>query len=274
MSLAETKQCSLDALLWIDHFCNEKHITWWLCGGTLLGAVRHKGFIPWDDDIDIMLPRRDYEKLLTEFPKGGRYQFLTAFNTKGFSFPFGKIVDSYTLKDETIRKKFKRIGVDIDVFPIDNLPSDYKECEDYYHEIAKLGLKLDALTLNYGKGKTLMSTILKNGYICCLRTLEGIGLVSYKKLQRRFIGLAQRYNNQDSDYCGITSINHYGIKERNLKKGYKKSVLVEFEGHKLPAPECYETYLSQLYGDNYMQLPPLEKRVSTHTFKTYWIKDE
>ena len=59
MSLAEAKQCSLEILLWIDRFCSEKKISWWLCGGTLLGAIRHKGFIPWDDEIDIMLPRRE-----------------------------------------------------------------------------------------------------------------------------------------------------------------------------------------------------------------------
>lgn len=270
MSLDEVKNCTLDILKWLKDFCAEHNITWWLCGGTLLGAARHKGFIPWDDDIDIMLPRKEYERLFAEFPKDSRYQFLTIDNTPGFPYPFGKIVDTHTLKDEPIRKKFKRTGVDIDVFPIDNLPSDYKECEDYYGEIAKVGLKLSGMTLVYGKGKTLLCTILKNGYILYHRILEGLRIISYEKTQEQFIELAQRYNEQDCDYCGITCINHYGIKERNLKKGYEKTIEVEFEGHTFPAPECYSTYLSQLYGDDYMQLPPEDKRVSHHVYNVWW----
>ena len=270
MSLAEAKQCSLEILLWIDRFCSEKKISWWLCGGTLLGAIRHKGFSPWDDDIDIMLPRREYERLEAEFPKEGRYKFLTPENTKNFSYQYGKIYDTYTWKDEGIRKRFQRIGVDIDVFPIDDLPSNNDECRSFYHEIERKGLALAGMRLVYGKGKTITSTILKNSYIFSLRLLEWIGVISYEKTQKRFIELAQKYNNQGCEYCGITCINHYGMKERNLKKGYEKTVMVEFEGHLFPAPDCYDTYLTQLYGENYMQLPPVEKRVSHHEFKTYW----
>ena len=266
----ELRKIQLDILHHVDAFCKDNNIKYFLCGGTLLGAVRHKGYIPWDDDIDIMLPRKDYERLYAEFPKGGRYQFLTSDNTPNFPYSFGKIVDTYTLKDETIRTKYKRIGVDIDVFPIDNLPSDYKECEEYYSEIAKIGMKLDGMKLVYGKGKTLMSTFMKNGFILYSRLLESLGLISYEKTRNQFIELAQKYNLQDCDYCGITCIDHYGIKERNLKKGYEKTIDVEFEGYFFPAPECYPTYLAQLYGQDYMLLPPEKNRVTHHGFKAYW----
>ena len=216
-----------------------------------------------------MLPRREYDRLSLIFPKEGRYLFLTSNNTDRFPYTFGKIVDTTTLKDETIRPRFQRIGIDIDVFPIDNLPSDVKECEDYYAQIAKLGFRLDGMTLNYGLGKSFLRTIIKNGFIFAHRLLELLGIVSYKETQERFIKLAQKYNGIDSDYWGVTSINHYGIKERNLKCDYDNTVLVEFEGFLFPAPEGYKTYLSKLYGEKYMELPPEASRISTHTFKTY-----
>lgn len=265
----EIKKCSLDALVYIDKICKENNITWWLCGGTLLGAVRHKGFIPWDDDIDIMMPRKDFERLYTVFPKDGVYRFLTIDDSKSFPYTYGKIEDTTTYKDEVIRSKFQRIGVDVDVFPIDNLPSDYSECEMYYEKIARVGLLFSGLTLSYGKGKTLLSTIQKNVFVFTMRLLEFLGGVSYIKIQERFMRLAQKYNKSECDYWGITCISHYGIKERNRKSDYERTVMVDFEGYQFPAPKGYRTYLRQLYGENYMELPPIEKRITHHGFKAY-----
>lgn len=270
MSLDEVKNCSLDILKWVDGFCAENNITWWLCGGTLLGAVRHKGFIPWDDDIDIMLPREEYEKLLRLFPTSGRYRFLTPENTENWPRSFAKIVDTETVKLERLRKRFPKVGVDIDVFPIDNLPSDESECGVYFEAIKKMGRKLDGMRLVYGKGKSITRTILKYGFIFWSRLLEFIGVYSFEETRREFVCLSTKYNSQECEYWGITSISHYGIKERNLKKGYENSVIVDFEGCQFPAPECYDTYLSQLYGKDYMQLPPKEKQVTHHAFKAYW----
>lgn len=271
MSIQEIKKCSFEILLWFKSFCEQNELRFFLCGGTLLGAVRHNGFIPWDDDIDIMMPRSDYERMKNLFPKENKYELYSPLLTKNYTYSFSKIIDSRTIKEESsIRDKAIRIGVDIDVFPIDNLPSDDSECIRYYRRIGIIDLWLFFMSSSYSKGKTFLSSALRNLGIFVARLAEFLHIDSIDKVLYRFDRLSQKYNKVDCQFCGITSIGHYGIRERNLKIGYESSVFVGFEGALFPAPESYSNYLAQLYGKDYMQIPPIDKRATHHSFRAYW----
>jgi len=270
MSLDEVKNCTLDILKWLKDFCSEHNITWWLCGGTLLGAARHKGFIPWDDDIDIMLPREEYEKLFRLFPQNSRYRFLTSDNVNDFPYAYGKIIDTKTIKLEPIPKRYQKIGVDIDVFPIDNFPKNVDDSISLCNKVADSQRNMKMLFANFGKRNTFIKTIGYNLISLPIVVLRESKIVKISKYIHEIQELSQKYNKEETDYKGIITIAHYGIKEKNEASVYSQTVKVDFEGNEYPAPIGFRTYLKKLYGDNYMQLPPQEKRITHHSYKAYW----
>ncbi len=115
----------------IDKICRHYHIRYYLAGGTLLGAVRHQGFIPWDDDIDIAMPREDYEQFIKimSHKKHPIYKLLAIECTKGYPYTFAKVVDTRTRLVEEIGKDLHQMGVFIDIFPIDGMGNQKrKQC--------------------------------------------------------------------------------------------------------------------------------------------------
>lgn len=269
LSSDEIKKISFDILLFIDDYCKSKDITYFLCGGTMLGAFRHKGFIPWDDDIDIMLFRDDYERFISEFPCSGHYELLNSRNTHNFPYPFTKVSDKRTYKVESIRTRFSgKIGVDVDVFPIDRVPENEVEIEAYYGEIKKMGEQLLCATCRFGRGKSLKSTVLRNAGILLYRVKELLGLSSVERIIAEFDALAKKYSETNTSKCGITSIYHYGSKEVNTIKDYFPILYAPFEGRLFPIPSNYDVYLRKLYG-NYMELPPLVFQRSHHSYIAY-----
>ena len=267
MSLEEIKSTTIGVLNFIDEVCRQNELKYFLCGGTLLGAVRHNGFIPWDDDIDIMMPRKDYERLFEVWPENSYYMVRNHKNTSNFPYAYGKAFDSRTIKQEPIRKKCQLIGVDVDIFPIDNLPNEKAESQRLFNDVdrytsimskhiypLRLGIKSWKLNLKVLYGRFLE--------LLCVESVDSV--------VRRISECAQRYAEAESDYCGITSISHYEMKEVNPKTNYSKTVSVVFENRKYPVPIGYADYLKRLYGENYMQLPPVDKRQTHHTYKAYW----
>ena len=125
IGIEELKRIQIGILKHLDAFCNENNLKYFMCGGTLLGAVRHKGFIPWDDDIDIMMKREDYDKLIELYPKNDNSNFkLFSYELdKSFPYPFAKMDDFRTIFEEEINDSYK-IGVNIDIFPIDYITED------------------------------------------------------------------------------------------------------------------------------------------------------
>lgn len=270
MTLQEIKDCSVGVLDFIGKVCCEYNLTYYLCGGTLLGAIRHNGFIPWDDDIDIMMPRGDYDRLFKVWPRNSRYAILNYKTVDRFPYAYGKAIDLDTVKVEPIKVNTAQIGVDVDIFPIDGLPSDDNETIAYYKQIERMQARLSFYLSTFGKGSNCFRTIARNICLFVLRFSDYLGITSLYKVTKKFDKLAQRYLAKDTGYCGITAISHYGIKEKNPIDYYKDVVHVTFEGKEYPAPIGYPEYLSKLYGKDYLQLPPQEMRQTHHHYVAYW----
>ncbi|MCR4633457.1 MAG: LicD family protein [Erysipelotrichaceae bacterium] len=259
LSLDEVRKVSLDILIDIADYCERNDLRYFLSVGTLLGAVRHKGFIPWDDDIDIMMPRPDYERLLKEYD--GRYRLLKP--ESGLLY-YAKAYDPDTVKYETDTdyKKNKAIGVDIDIFPLDGIVNDEKIVQKLY----KRTCFLEAL-LRLSNQPIFLR---KNPVKCINRIIPRI--IGSRNLVRLIEKNAKTYDYDKSDYVIRMRYSPNGFTGALPKSVYEKDY-GEFEGHRFVIPKGYDAFLTAFFGD-YMVLPPEDKRV-THIFECYRLnKDE
>lgn len=244
LSLEEAKQIRFDILKEIDLFCRAKQITYFLAFGTLLGAVRHQGFIPWDDDCDVMMPRPDLERFLKEYEENDRYEVISNKSGRGQVWGFGRLVDKRTYS-ERFGRKFP--GVNVEIYPIDGAPSSVCVTKAFL-----LGIKVFYF---------LEKAVLKTTYF-----LMRLRIWPFKShecfITKIFVW---------SFYYYGTMFNFYKAKKVALIFGnpYKKvifdkvlfcnSINLKFEGFEFKVPKEYHRLLTKLYGD-YMTPPPVEQR--------------
>lgn len=260
--LQERQDIAFNILKKFDAFCRHNHLRYMVCGGTLIGAIRHHGFIPWDDDIDVLMPRRDYEKMIENDGISDFYKIINYTKNKDCYFPFTKIIDNRTVLIEEIDRPFE-IGVFIDVFPMDGMPEKESEQTKHLSNLKKYKNLLTYNVLPFKRGKSIISTIFKYVALIYSKTTY-----SRYYLNKKINDLATKYDFDCSKYvAGVTS--GYGKSEVTLMEECTKYIEVDFEGIKVFAPSNYDEYLRGIYGD-YMTLPPKEKRVSPHLTKTYW----
>ena len=261
IQVAELRRIQIEILKELVRFCDDNQIRYFLCGATLLGAVRPKGFIPWDDDIDIMILRKDYQRLLELYKNNDIFTLFSGNITPTYPFPFAKLSKNNSILKEDTNIKFD-MGVNIDIFPIDALPSNNKKLKLHI-----LHIKLYRL-LWLGKANLIFRNK-KNPQKIPMKIILKLFsfFVSYGYLNKRIDKLAQSYDFEKSDFAGI-AVWGYGINERCCKSIYENTIKLEFEGFQFDAPANYTEYLSNVYG-NYMQLPPEEKRNTHHEFKAY-----
>ena len=270
ITLEERKKIALNILIYFDKICKEKKIKYFLAYGTLLGAVRHKGFIPWDDDIDIMMPREDYNKLFKEFPLNNKYEFMDIRKDWKYGRLFGVINDKRTIKNEKLLRKrsLHSMSINIDIFPMDSLPDKLYDQKKLLKKVRKIENKMACLTYSLGKGRNFLSTIKKNLAIVLMRSLETLKIVSISNYYKKHHNLFTKF--QENNYIGsLTNTGFNGLKEFLPKRYFEESILLDFEGYKFQAPKYYDKILTQIYGD-YMKLPPIEKRRTHHTNNCYW----
>lgn len=260
----ELRNVQLDILKHVDNFCKENDIKYFLCGGSMIGAVRHHGFIPWDDDIDIMLLREDYEKFISIYSEKDKseYKLHSLLTDKKYSSTYVKIDNSRTVLKEYVEEPTAEIGINIDVFPVDDLPNNKEAQKKIYKRYGYYRALIDLKNVRFSKERVWY----KNLVLLISHLL--LKPVSMRKLADLIENNAVKYKGKTSDYCGIV-VWGYGLREINYRKNWDDCILVDFEDMKAPIPVGYDNYLTCVYGD-YMKLPPEEKRISHHAFEAYW----
>ena len=257
----ELRTIQMDILQNVHEFCLKHNIRYSLAYGTLLGAVRHGGYIPWDDDIDIAMLRPDYEKFMQEY-KDDVYKFVECRLDKDVHIGFGKVEDTRTIVIEG--GNTKNLGVSIDVFPIDDLRDTYEDSIKYFKSFKWNWLirkaKYRELSIVKSFSKKIAVSLLK--LVCFPFSVHSLTLKNIKR--------ALKNKKSHSKYVGlICDVNVYTseVMERSIWSEYEP---ISFEGKTFIAVKDTDSYLTCLYGD-YMKLPPKEQQIPKHDFEAiYW----
>lgn len=258
--LDELKKIELDILIYIDQVCTNNNLRYFLCGGTLLGAIRHKGFIPWDDDVDICMPRPDYDRFIEIMRQtDSKYKVLSP-EQKDYYYTFSKVVDCETTLYECEHQPIDNMGVYVDIFPLEGMPSDQSICSKHFDDLNRLRLRINSFSFCKPKFRKNLIALLRTLYLYQKNKKD-----SLLKFQEKYEKLARQYHYDESEYVYATG-GVYGRKDIFKRDLFLDLIKVEFEGTEFFAPQEFDAYLKQLYGD-YMQLPPVEKRVSNHSYK-------
>ena len=258
-----SQQCKyriFNILTWFTNFCDENDLKYYLAYGTLLGAIRHKDFIPWDDDVDVYMPRPDYEAFKILFNKkyhGTKYQLRSKLYNK-VELPFEKILDMTT----TVRSNMNEVDdhLWIDVFPLDGLSSSEKSAIDLQKKASRCLRYYGYASAKIGSGTTTFKAFLK---IPVILPFHLLGPNHYTKELKK---MASTYEYEKSEYVG-NIVWGAGEKDIFLKTDFDDPVEVEFHGLRLHAMRDWDKYLKKIYGD-YMVLPPESARIG-HCFEAY-----
>ena len=260
LTLEEVKKIEFNILFEFADFCSQNNLKYYLGYGTLLGAARHKGFIPWDDDIDVLMPRSDYNKFIeltgyTPIKQNLETRLYRDCKNPNI-YPFAKVIDTNTIVYEKGKSKKNISGLWIDIFPLDGYPEDKKEAQKLFDKYIKLRNLQDLATTNpMYVNQNILKKIIKTIFIAPFVKLYGI-----KKICKRIDLLAQSYDfdfsDKVTDFTWCDNVNSF-----LLKNELEPSVNVFFEGCEFKAPAGWEQYLERLYGD-WKKLPPEEQRIS------------
>lgn len=259
----EIKSRCLNILIAFDDLCKKNGLEYSLAYGTLIGAIRHKGFIPWDDDIDVIMPREDYERLLVSTVPENFKLYSYNYN-EDYYYPFAKMTDVNTIMHEKLRME-KNIGIYIDIFPIDTFQSDN------FDEIYEKNLVYLNKEWNYAGRSSNSKTknIIKNVRHEIISIFKPNYIKQVLEKHNDYIGTIQCSKGR---YSGNFSSRGYGKKELFSFDIFALGTIdTIFENHTFKIIKDYDRFLKQIYGD-YMKLPPKEEQIGRHDMDGFVIK--
>lgn len=281
INMDELKSLELDILKDVATFCDENQLCYYLCGGTLLGAVRHKGFIPWDDDVDIAMPREDYEKFLQIYNRdGGQYQASGIENNCDWHLPIARVENIKTvLYEKKLKAKYRRRHVFIDVFPIDGIPDEPKEERSLLLKQKILGIIVNASSFRFFPSRHYSDSKEKNVSLKnSIRTwMKYVAIllfffVNTQSAVRKMNSNAEKYIFGETKDVGLTVFIWDCVFQKSSFASFRERKKFQFEDSSFWGPAGFDEYLTRTYGD-YMTPPPLENQVSHHSFEAYLLDE-
>ena len=259
----DMKKIQLEILDYVHRFCVENQIDYFLDCGTLLGAIRHQGYIPWDDDIDVGMLRPQYERFASLFNKTrSKYRFLCCEENDTYCYPFGKVVDTTTVLYEP-DKDGNKIAVNIDIFPYDNAPTDPRAQQKQFllRKIYRVCNIAHTRKKDYEKGVARAVVF----HVMHVLTMPFPKNYFARKMSEN----AKRYRHTETGI--VTDYTDYitAICEKQVFESFADAA---FEGRIYKIPKEYDTWLRLMFGD-YMTPPPEDQRVTTHIFEAYYLDE-
>lgn len=264
LTISEIQKVSLGILKKVDEICNKLNLRYVLTYGTLLGAIRHKGYIPWDDDVDIMMPRPDYEKLLKYFESHRDELFPLCVLNSQTTFRYPYIITRISNSDywlNTQNEKQCGMGIFIDIYPLDGLGNDLEKAEKKMAKakgISSLAYLSTRKYLSFSGTKSWKRKIIKPFAFTFAKIM---GKAFFEK---RLLSMAYSYEYDKSEFVGCV------VWEREVfrRADIDNMILHDFEENQFWIPKQYHQILTGFYGD-YMQLPPEEEREPHHLYYAY-----
>ena len=271
LTMQESQQIALNVLVQFDRICRQEHLQYYLMYGTLIGAVRHNGFIPWDDDIDVMMPRQDYDRFVKYAEEHQKelypLKLHTRANTKGFCFAISRFSDMrYRYVNMDSYAKLFDIGAFIDVYPWDNFCNTREEAEKVWMGCRKMNLTYNRYLISENAADNAVAALVRKATRGALHLLKGSHYDQRIDAEVRDY-ILNHTSDQDLYYGHVVwadGIYHF----EKAKLMDMKVITHEFEGYNFNIPAAYDYILRTIYGD-YMKLPPEEKQHPTHDYKLY-----
>ena len=231
MSMSDMRDIQLDLLRSFKAFCEETGLVFYLCAGSLLGAVRDEGFIPWDDDIDVMMWRSDFERLLNCWPAGEQNELFRLGLREGYPYPFAKLSDARTWLLE-YGSCDRGLGVNIDIFPIDYWPD------------GRISATVKRVLL-----KGLAGGVVQRGVRGGDSSTGGRWVVVLKSIGLRRVGKAIEWVASRTTHGRRAGVIVWGYAESVATEGYGSPTFLKFENESMPAPSDSDEVLRSIYGD-------------------------
>ena len=259
LNLKDIQEISYGILKEFKYFCDSNGLKYYLAYGTLIGAIRHNGFIPWDDDIDVFMPRPDYEKLLKLYKDNANYQLYSPRKQRDYYCCYMKLVDANTyhlMPDGSVCSR----GVDIDIFALDGQPSDFSIAKANFEKVFKKYENFSLRMIRYRYDA-------KGGAANVFKRMLAKVLISSGIIAKLSAYFDEQYSYYDYDMATCVAPSNanmsepFGVWSKSL---FEPCIQVKFEKEEFSVPIGYDEILSSYYGD-YMKLPSEDKRISTHS---------